>query len=334
MEQRYIFTLLAFIGNMVNLFGRDSLRIGVLAVREEYQACVANFTSTFDNNLNSSYSTNFTTVFEADALQPAACGPVVWDEASVAQVLGSFNYGMVVTMVAGGPLADMLGGKVVLLATTLVSSVCTLALPALAATSLPLLLTTQVAYGMSGGLVVPALSSMLARWEPVSERGRLATVIYSGSMASAVIAGTTTGLLSHWLGWRLAFLVLGAAPLLWLLPWLLLVSDSPGQQRGISREELHLLLAETATSPGRPSLADIPVRAILASGPVWGAVVANAGAAWASAHTSLLLPQLLRLAHNCLTFDFIGTSTDESSDDLCTVQVAKPNHTIPYHSVP
>ncbi|XP_014255047.1 exportin-7 isoform X2 [Cimex lectularius] len=34
-----------------------------------------------------------------------------------------------------------------------------------------------------------------------------------------------------------------------------------------------------------------------------------------------LMIQLLRLAHNCLTFDFIGTSTDESSDDLCTVQI-------------
>lgn len=33
------------------------------------------------------------------------------------------------------------------------------------------------------------------------------------------------------------------------------------------------------------------------------------------------MSQLLRLAHNCLTFDFIGTSTDESSDDLCTVQI-------------
>lgn len=35
-----------------------------------------------------------------------------------------------------------------------------------------------------------------------------------------------------------------------------------------------------------------------------------------------LLKQLLRLSHNCLTFDFIGTSTDESSDDLCTVQAS------------
>ncbi|KAI9558642.1 hypothetical protein GHT06_015430 [Daphnia sinensis] len=33
------------------------------------------------------------------------------------------------------------------------------------------------------------------------------------------------------------------------------------------------------------------------------------------------LNQLLRLAHNCLTYDFIGTSTDESSDDLTTVQM-------------
>merc|ERR550534_2736905 len=34
-----------------------------------------------------------------------------------------------------------------------------------------------------------------------------------------------------------------------------------------------------------------------------------------------LMTQLLRLAHNCLTYDFIGTSTDESSDDLTTVQM-------------
>ncbi|XP_045456955.1 exportin-7-B [Melitaea cinxia] len=34
-----------------------------------------------------------------------------------------------------------------------------------------------------------------------------------------------------------------------------------------------------------------------------------------------LLAALLRLALNCLTFDFIGTTNDESSDDLCTVQI-------------
>lgn len=34
-----------------------------------------------------------------------------------------------------------------------------------------------------------------------------------------------------------------------------------------------------------------------------------------------LISHALRLARNCLTFDFIGTSTDETADDLCTVQI-------------
>ncbi|CAL1261648.1 unnamed protein product [Larinioides sclopetarius] len=34
-----------------------------------------------------------------------------------------------------------------------------------------------------------------------------------------------------------------------------------------------------------------------------------------------LMNNLLRLAYNCISFDFIGTSPDESSDDLFTVQI-------------
>ncbi|XP_053623394.1 exportin-7-B isoform X2 [Plodia interpunctella] len=34
-----------------------------------------------------------------------------------------------------------------------------------------------------------------------------------------------------------------------------------------------------------------------------------------------LIAAVLKLAHNCLTFDFIGTTGDECSDDMCTVQI-------------
>ncbi|XP_017780137.1 PREDICTED: exportin-7 isoform X3 [Nicrophorus vespilloides] len=34
-----------------------------------------------------------------------------------------------------------------------------------------------------------------------------------------------------------------------------------------------------------------------------------------------LMTHLLKLSQNCLTYDFIGTTTDESSEDLCTVQI-------------
>lgn len=34
-----------------------------------------------------------------------------------------------------------------------------------------------------------------------------------------------------------------------------------------------------------------------------------------------LAMHLLKLVLNCLSYDFIGSSADESADDLCTVQI-------------
>ena len=85
-------------------------------------------------------------------------------------------------------------------------------------------------YGLAGGLVVPSLAVMIARWEPQSERGRLGSLVYSGSPASGVFSSLLTGYLCQTSPhhWRTIFYSLGCLPLLlWLLPWLLLVTDSP-----------------------------------------------------------------------------------------------------------
>ena len=254
---RYVFTILACVGNMINLLGRDSLRIAILAMREE------------------------------------SSSPTIWSDSNIAQVLGAFNYGMILTMVCGGPVADIIGGKYLLLLVTIISSICTLLIPILADLSLPGLITCQVVYGLSGGFVVPALSSMIARWEPRCQRGRLATIIYTGSQFSAVFSALFTGFVTFHYNWRLVFYILGVIPLLWVMPWVCLVSDSPGECRIISGEEKDLLMRETNTSGVRPRVRDIPLCSILSSGPVWGIILANIGCSWATAHTALLLPQFL-----------------------------------------
>jgi len=259
---RYIFTILACIGNMVNLFGRDSLRIGILAMQEE--------------SLNQTTSTS-----------------IIWSDSNIAQVLGAFNYGMILTMVCGGPVADIIGGKYLLVLVTIISSICTLLIPILADTSLPGLITCQVVYGLSGGFVVPALSSMIARWEPRYQRGRLATIIYTGSQFSAVFTALFTGYVTFNYNWRLVFYILGVIPILWVIPWVCLVSEIPGECRIISDEEKDLLMRETNTSDVRPRMRDIPLCSILSSGPVWGIILANIGCSWATTHTALLLPQFL-----------------------------------------
>ena len=57
---------------------------------------------------------------------------------------GGYNYGMVVTMLAGGPLADCLGGKWLLLGGALVSCLCTSLVPILAPINISLVAVVQV----------------------------------------------------------------------------------------------------------------------------------------------------------------------------------------------
>ena len=115
--------------------------------------------------------------------------------------------------------------------------------------------------------------------------------------------------------WRLIFYTLGCLPLLvWLLPWLLLVTETPLTSPLTSQPERVLLAAEVTTSHLRPRLRELPVRNLLTSGPVLAMVAANVGVVWASTHTALLLPQYLNdvlqlpLHHNSLlsTLPFIG----------------------------
>ena len=253
MQGRYIFTLLACLGNMMNLLGRDSLRLAILPMQTEFNMTVS----------------------------------------EVSHVLGGYNYGMMFTMLAGGPLSDILGGKWLLLLVTLLSGLCTALVPLLANISVTVLVVSQVVYGLAGGLVVPALGSMIARWEPLSQRGRLATVIYTGSQLSAVFSSLFTGYVCYHQDWRITFYILGGLPLIWAVPWLCLVTDNPARSHLTGQAEREMLAAEIPTSTVRPGLKDIPVRSMMTSGPVLAIIVANVGCTWAGTHTSLLLPQYL-----------------------------------------
>ena len=128
----------------------------------------------------------------------------------------------------------------------------------------------------------------LSRWEPRTERGRLAAIIYIGIQVSAVVSPLVTGYVSQHQDWRLAFYILGSLPLPWALAWLILVTDLPANSRLTSGAERELLAAEISTSDQRPALRDIPVRSLLTSGPVTGMVLANVAIQWVATHTSLL----------------------------------------------
>ena len=114
------------------------------------------------------------------------------------------------------------------------------------------MLTVMLLLGLGGGLVVPALSSMIARWEPRTESGKLATVIYTGSQFSAVFSTLFTGYISYTYHWSLVFYLLGSVPLLWTIPWVLLVDDNPAKSCLTSITERDLLRHQTLSGVTRP----------------------------------------------------------------------------------
>ena len=103
MQGRYIFTLLACLGNMMNLLGRDSLRLAILPMQTEFNLTVS--------------------------------------EGS--HVLGGYNYGMMITCWVGGPLSGILGGKWLLVVVTLLSALSTALVPLLADLSVAWLVVSQ-----------------------------------------------------------------------------------------------------------------------------------------------------------------------------------------------
>ena len=100
---------------------------------------------------------NMMTLLGRDSLRIAVLAMPDISPEQRSHVLGGYSYGMVVTMVAGGPLADTLGGKWLLAAVVLLSAACTAMVPLLADTTAAGLVACQVVAGLSGGLTVPAL---------------------------------------------------------------------------------------------------------------------------------------------------------------------------------
>jgi ACS family hexuronate transporter-like MFS transporter len=118
--------------------------------------------------------------------------------------------------------------------------------------------------GLGEAGVWPAASKAVSEWFPARERALAIGLYTMGATVGATVAPYLViplaafpfgekfpfvqGVLGPGAGWRLAFMVTGAAGLLWLLPWWWLYR-LPRQSRFIRDEELRLI-EESPTGPG------------------------------------------------------------------------------------
>lgn len=70
------------------------------------------------------------------------------------------------------------------------------------------------------GTTFPALNALLARWAPVSERGRMGSLVFGGAQIGNIAGTYLSGLVMKETGeWQSVFYLFGAIGILWFILW-------------------------------------------------------------------------------------------------------------------
>uniref|UniRef100_A0ABK8FQZ9 Major facilitator superfamily (MFS) profile domain-containing protein n=1 Tax=Anopheles gambiae TaxID=7165 RepID=A0ABK8FQZ9_ANOGA len=204
-----------------------------------------------------------------------------WDEETKSVILSSFFWGYVVTQIPAGQLAQRYGPKILLLFSIGVCSLLAVLTPFCAhAGGAKAVIGLRIVQGLSQGFIFPSTHTMLSRWAPASERGRLGTLSYAGAQFGTVIMLAVSGVLaSSSMGWPSIFYISGAVGMLWSVAWFFYGSNSPADYRGIAPEEREFI--ESSFGPQDHSRRIVtPWVAILTSAPMIALTVAHCCHNW------------------------------------------------------
>ncbi|WP_210254939.1 MFS transporter [Methylocapsa sp. S129] len=185
------------------------------------------------------------------------------DDAQLGLIFSIFFIGYALFNFVGGYLSDRYGPKRVYgWAMGVWSVFCGLTA---IATGFWELLFYRIVFGLGEGPMGSVTNKTVRNWFPRQESGlTVGIAISGGNLFGAVVAGPLVGFMALALGWRGAFVAIMFLGLVWLAAWLLLVTDAPGENRRVSRDELKTIEAGRETATVRASSA-APLGRYLAS---------------------------------------------------------------------
>ncbi len=176
-------------------------------------------------------------------------------------VFSTFFLGYALFTFVGGQLADRFGPRrVYAWAAASWSLLC-------AATGLvggfASLLVVRLLFGFAEGPMNSTTNRTITNWFPRAETSRAIGVTFSGQTIGSALAAPVVGLLALGYGWRIAFFVIGAFGLVWVLVWRHFASDRPQGNPRVGAAELRHIEAGRAEQPVPPADRDRPLRAFL-----------------------------------------------------------------------
>lgn len=192
------------------------------------------------------------------------------DNVRLGWLLSAFLVGYAVSQVLAGWIAVRLGPRRALTLGVLwwgVFTLATAAVPPTARGALWILIAIRLALGVGEAIIYPTSNQFVARWIPVSERGRVNGVIFAGVGAGSMLTPPIlTGIiLAH--GWRAGFWFSAAVGIVAGVVWYLIARDNPDSHPWVGSKELAVIragiLADDTPRPPIPWAAIVRSRSMI-----------------------------------------------------------------------
>lgn len=240
-------------------------------------------------------------------------GPFAWDENVQGLILASYFYGYIFTQVPGGWVAEKFSAKHVFGVGALVNALCALLSPVAAEASYAWLIVIRIIMGIAGGVTLPGMHVLIAKWAPPQERSKIASTVYAGMTLGTLVCMPFSGLLAATLDWSAVFYVQGGLSLIWYVLWLIFVYDSPSQHPRIARAEKKFIEESlgTVVKTEKPA---VPWKEVWTSLPVWAIIVAHTCNNWGWYMLLVKLPTYMRYI---LKFDIKANAGLSAVPFLC-----------------
>lgn len=163
-----------------------------------------------------------------------------WNEIDYSNLVFAFQAAYAFGMVVVGRFIDRVGTRIGYGVSIVFWSVAAMAHAA--CTSILSFTVARAALGLGESAAFPASIKTVTEWFPQKERALATGIFNAGSNVGAIL----TPLIVPWIvihfGWRAAFLILGAAGLLWFALWILVYRE-PEKHSRCSAEELAYIRA-------------------------------------------------------------------------------------------
>uniref|UniRef100_A0A2H1WFG1 SFRICE_014234 n=1 Tax=Spodoptera frugiperda TaxID=7108 RepID=A0A2H1WFG1_SPOFR len=186
-------------------------------------------------------------------------GPFTWSSEVQGIVLSCYFWGYLVSQLPAARIAELYSAKWVMFFSVFINVVCTLLTPVMCNLHYIGVVLMRIGEGIGGGVTFPAMHTMLSKWAPPSERSFMAALTYAGTSLGTVISMLMAGVLTVHFGWESVFYVMGGLSLIWCVLWVVMVQDTPQQQRFMNNAERTMILQALGNQENQGPKPKIPM---------------------------------------------------------------------------